>query len=159
MPSHLKRSLWRFNGMCCPNLSNKIVASSLGPMKPRGVAWNGAGGCVMVWQARHENFSRTVSISFHRPRHDLQRLGHVLAQLRQLGRSATRAARRRGKDNPLAFNILGERLTGRPLARERADRLRLLGRLFSRQLVLGRRCFRLLQLQLKLIEQPLLAPR
>jgi len=66
MPSRLKRSLCRFKGRCWPNLSNRIVARSVGPMKPRGVAWNGAGGCAIVWQARHENFSRTVSISFHR---------------------------------------------------------------------------------------------
>jgi hypothetical protein len=35
-------------------------------MKPRGVAWNGAGGWLIVWHARHENFSRTVSITFRR---------------------------------------------------------------------------------------------
>lgn len=26
--SHLNRVLWRFSGMCCPNLSNTIVASN-----------------------------------------------------------------------------------------------------------------------------------
>jgi hypothetical protein len=31
----------------------------LGPAKPRGVTWNGAGGCVIVSQSRHENFLRT----------------------------------------------------------------------------------------------------
>ncbi len=41
--SHLKRALWRLSGICMPNLSNRIVASNCGPMKPRGVAWNGAG--------------------------------------------------------------------------------------------------------------------
>ena len=36
-----------------------------GPMKPRGVAWNGAGGWLIFSQSRQENFSRTVSITFH----------------------------------------------------------------------------------------------
>src|SRR6476659_1022403 len=38
----------------------------LGPAKPRGVAWNGAGGCSIVSQARQENFSRTVCTTFQR---------------------------------------------------------------------------------------------
>src|SRR5271156_7184150 len=41
------------------------MASSEGPAKPRGVTWNGAGGWVIVSHARHENFSRTVWITFH----------------------------------------------------------------------------------------------
>ena len=41
------------------------MASRLGPAKPRGVTWNGAGGCVIVSHSRHENFSRTVWITFH----------------------------------------------------------------------------------------------
>jgi hypothetical protein len=31
----------------------------------RGVTWNGAGGWLIVSQVRHENFSRTVWITFH----------------------------------------------------------------------------------------------
>ena len=42
------------------------MASRFGPAKPRGVTWNGAGGCVIFSQSRHENFSRTVWITFHR---------------------------------------------------------------------------------------------
>ena len=49
-----------------PNLSNRIVASSCGPMKPRGVTWNGAGGWLIFSQSRQVNFSRTVSISLKR---------------------------------------------------------------------------------------------
>src|SRR5271155_4814044 len=41
------------------------MASRLGPAKPRGVVWKGAGGWVIVSQSRHENFSRTVWITFH----------------------------------------------------------------------------------------------
>lgn len=48
------------------NLSNRIVASNCGPMKPRGVAWNGAGGWLIFSQSRQVNFSRTVSISLNR---------------------------------------------------------------------------------------------
>jgi hypothetical protein len=39
---------------------------------------------VIFSHSRHENFSRTVWITFHLPRDHLQRLGNVLAQLRQL---------------------------------------------------------------------------
>jgi len=49
-----------------PNLSNRIVASSCGPMKPHGVAWNGAGIWLIASQSRQVNFSRTVSISLKR---------------------------------------------------------------------------------------------
>jgi hypothetical protein len=41
------------------------MARRFGPAKPRGVKWNGAGGCVIVSQSRHENLSRTVWITFH----------------------------------------------------------------------------------------------
>src|SRR5437763_9671421 len=41
------------------------MARRLGPAKPRGVTWNGAGGWVILSQSRHENFSRTVWITFH----------------------------------------------------------------------------------------------
>ena len=41
------------------------MASRFGPAKPRGVTWNGAGGCVIFSHSRHENFSRTVWITFH----------------------------------------------------------------------------------------------
>jgi len=49
-----------------PNLSNRIVASNCGPMKPRGVAWNGAGGWLIFSQSRQVNFSRTVSMTLKR---------------------------------------------------------------------------------------------
>jgi len=54
--SHLKRALWRLSGICMPNLSNRIVASNCGPMKPRGVAWNGAGGWLIFSQSAGELF-------------------------------------------------------------------------------------------------------
>ncbi|QOZ64453.1 hypothetical protein XH86_37705 (plasmid) [Bradyrhizobium guangdongense] len=48
-------------------------------MKPRGVAWNGAGGWLIFSQSRQVNFSRTVSMTLNR-RGISQRLGHILAQ-------------------------------------------------------------------------------
>ena len=41
------------------------MARKLGPAHPRGTTWNGAGGWLMVWQSRHETFSRTVWMTFH----------------------------------------------------------------------------------------------
>ena len=41
------------------------IASRLGPARPRGIGWNGAGGCVIVSQSRQEKRSRTVWITFH----------------------------------------------------------------------------------------------
>jgi acetamidase/formamidase len=41
------------------------MASRFVPAKPRGVTWNGAGGCVIFSHSRQENFSRTVWITFH----------------------------------------------------------------------------------------------
>jgi hypothetical protein len=41
------------------------MANRLGPAKPRGITWNGAGGCVILSHSRHENFSRTVWTTFH----------------------------------------------------------------------------------------------
>jgi hypothetical protein len=64
-PSRAKRSACRFSGWCWPNFSNRTVASRLGPTQPRRVAWNGAGGWLIVSQARQENRSRTVWITFH----------------------------------------------------------------------------------------------
>jgi hypothetical protein len=42
-----------------------IIASRLGPAHPRATAWNGAGIWLIFSQSRQENFSRTVSITFH----------------------------------------------------------------------------------------------
>jgi hypothetical protein len=45
--------------------STSIIASRLGPAKPRAMAWNGAGGCVIVSQDRQLNFSRTCLVTSH----------------------------------------------------------------------------------------------
>ena len=92
-------------------------------------------------------------------RDHFQRLGDVLAELRQLRRSAARTAVRRRDDDALARQVLGERLARRALALERLHRLRLRRRLLRRQLVLGRGGLELLQLQFHLLQEPRLALR
>ena len=92
-------------------------------------------------------------------RDHLQRLGDVLAELRQLRRAAAGTALRRGDHDALARQMLGERLARRPLALERLDRLRLRRRLLGRQFVLGRGRLQLFELQLHLLQQPRLALR
>ncbi len=93
------------------------------------------------------------------PRDHLQRLGDVFTQLRQLGRTAARAALRDRDQDALAREVLGERLTGRPLALERLHGLRPGCRLIGRQLLLGRRRLQLFKLKLHLLQQPRLALR
>src|SRR3954451_23978497 len=46
-------------------LLEHIMASRLGPAKPRGSTWKGAGACEIASQARQVNFSRTCWITFH----------------------------------------------------------------------------------------------
>jgi hypothetical protein len=96
------------------------MASRFGPAKPRGVTWKGAGGCVIVWQFRHENFSRTVWITFH------CRGMTVMSSLSlddRFRRPAAGTALRCGDHHALARQMIRERLARRPLALERFDRL------------------------------------
>ena len=93
------------------------------------------------------------------PRNHLQRLGDVLAKLRQLGRSAAGTAVRRRDHHALARQMIGERLARRPLALERPHRLGPRRRLLGRQFILGRRRLQLLQLKFHLLQQPRLALR
>ena len=65
IPSRAKLSLCRFSGRCWQNFASRIIASSSGPARPRAIGWNGAGGWVIVSQARQVNRSRTVWITFH----------------------------------------------------------------------------------------------
>ena len=56
-----------------------------------------------------------------RPRDHLERLRHVLAELRQARAATGRARARRRDDDTLARQVLGERLPDRPLGLERGD--------------------------------------
>ena len=92
-------------------------------------------------------------------RDHLQRLGYVLADLRQLVRAATRTGGRRGYHHALPRQMLGERLARQAAAGEALDLRRAGGRLFGCQLVLGRARLKLVKLEFHLVEKPLLALR
>ena len=94
-----------------------------------------------------------VWITFHFRGHGLTRLSDVLAKLRQLGRAAARASRRRGNDDALARQMIGKRFTRRPLAREGCDQGGAL-RLFGGKFLFGRVRLRFLELKLQLVEEP-----
>ena len=76
-------------------------------------------------------------------RDHLQRLGHVLADLRQLLQSAARAGSRRRHHHALARQVRRERLAARKPLDLRGPRRRL----FGRQLVLGRARLKLVELR------------
>ncbi len=70
------------------------MASRFGPAQPRDTGWNGAGGWLIFSQSRQVNFSRTALRKegldhLPLPGHHLQRLGHVLAHLHDLGRATS----------------------------------------------------------------------
>src|SRR6478609_2334173 len=84
----------------------------------------------------------------------LQRLGHILADLRQ-PRSAAAGAGRRSLDNDaLVFDVVRPGLAYRSLAREGADFLRFRRRGLRGKLILARRGDELFELQFKLLDQP-----
>jgi hypothetical protein len=86
------------------------------------------------------------------PRHDLQGLGDVFAELRQFGRAAARTSLRRGNNDALARQMIRKRLSARPLALEGFDRGRA-RRLFGGEFVFRRTRLRFLELELQLIEK------
>src|SRR5690606_13161759 len=87
-------------------------------------------------------------------RDHLQRLGHILAQLRQPRAAARRAGAGCGDHDPLSRQVLGEGFAGRALALERghARRLRRCG--LGGKFILAGACLEFLELQLQLVEQP-----
>jgi hypothetical protein len=121
------------------------------------MVWKGAGGWLIVSQARpREAFPHRLD---HLPlaRDAFQRLGDRLAQPAQLVRTAAGAAAGGRHDDALARQVVGERLACRLPAGERRDRGGLRGGLFGGQLVLACRRLQLLQLQFHLVEPPRLA--
>src|SRR6478736_1009494 len=48
IPSRAYCSLCRLSGWWLAYFSTSIIASRLGPAKPRAIAWNGAGGCEIL---------------------------------------------------------------------------------------------------------------
>ena len=114
---------------------------------------------MIVSQSRHENFSRTVWITFHC--RGITSSVSVMSSpsFDSFDRAAAGAALRRGDHDALARQMIGERLARRPLALERLDGLRLRRRLLGRQFVFGRGCLQLFELKLHLLQQPRLALR
>ena len=84
----------------------------------------------------------------------LQRLGHILAQLRKARPTAAGAARRSLNDDTLAFDVVRPWLAHRPLAREGAHGLGFRRRGLSGKLVLARRGDEFFELQFQLLDQP-----
>ena len=90
-------------------------------------------------------------------RDHLQRLRHVLADLRQPARSAARAGRGHGNHHAFARQVLGERLARRLAANEPAYLGGPVRRLPGRQLILGRARRELVECEFQLVEKTLLA--
>jgi hypothetical protein len=84
----------------------------------------------------------------------LQRLGHILANLRQPRSAATGAARRSLDDDALVFDVVRPGLANRPLAREGAHGLSLRRCGLCGKLVLARRGDEFFELQFQLLDQP-----
>jgi len=94
------------------------------------------------------------------PRHHVQCLGDILAELGEPLRAAAGAGIGTGQHDPLARQMRGERLARGPVARKAMNGHRLAdsgGCLLSRKPVLRRGRFELLQLKLHLVEQVRLA--
>ena len=92
-------------------------------------------------------------------RDHLQRLRHVLADFGQLVRPTARAGRGHGNHHALARQMVGERFARGPAADEPLDLSAPRRRLLSRQLVLGCTRRELVERELHLVEQALLALR
>src|SRR5215831_6862974 len=106
MPSRAYCSLCRLSGWWLAYFSTSIIANRLGPAKPRAITWKGAGGCVIVSQDRQLNFSRTCSVTNPLPRDDIEGLGDVLADLRELATATARAGSRCGVNDAPARQML-----------------------------------------------------
>ena len=95
------------------------------------VGWNGAGGWVIVSQARHENFSRTVWITFQW-RGITSSVSVISSPSLASFADRSRDSLRRGDNDAFARQMSRQWFARRPLALERCDRLRprrgLLGR-------------------------------
>jgi len=84
-----------------------------------------------------------------------ERLGHILAELREAAAAAGWAPARPGDDDTFAWEVIGERLPDRLLAFERGDGRRLRRGGFGGELVLGRVAFEIFELELHLRKQSL----
>src|SRR5262249_33841319 len=128
----------RLSGWCCPYFSNRIMASGLGPARPRGSTANGAGAWLIFSQSRQVNFSRTICTTFHC--------------------RGTTSSRSVTSSPSLASLCEPQQAQAWPSTREGANLRGLAARgLLGRNLVLGRRPFELLELKLHLVDEPRLS--
>jgi hypothetical protein len=134
--------------------STSIIANRLGPAKPRAIAWNGAGGCVIVSQDRQLNFSRTCSVTNHCRGTTSSVSVTSLADLAELAAAAARARGRRRMNDAPARQI-GGKVAPRPLAPREA--LHLDARRLRLRVILPDSRGQFLELQLHLVEKPLAA--
>ena len=136
-----------------PNLSNRIVASSVGPMRPRGVAWNGAGGWLIFSQSRQVNFSRTVSTNLNR--RGISSSVLVTSSPILASREPPQQAHAFGRldDDALALDVVRPGLADRPLAREGADLARRGGCGLRGEFVLGCGGDEVFEFQFQLLDQ------
>ena len=134
--------------------STSIIASRLGPAKPRAIAWNGAGGCVIDFAGPATELLSHMLGHEPLPGDDVERLGDVLADLGELAPAAAQARRRRRVNNPSARQI-GRKVAPRPRAPREA--LHVDARRLGLRRVLARRRRQLLELQFQLINEPLAA--
>jgi hypothetical protein len=136
------------------------MASRLGPAKPRGNTWNGAGAWLIFSAVSAGELLAHVLHHLPLPRHHLQRLSDILAELGKSGRTAAGACCRTRHEHALARQMRRERLACRLAAPEGAHLRALATRccgLLGRDLVLGGRRFQLLERKLHLVEQTRLA--
>ena len=92
-------------------------------------------------------------------RNNLQRLGDVFAELRQLRRAARRAACRRRDHHALARQMRRKRFARWALALRRRRAARPGRGFLGQKLILGRGCLQLFELKLHLLQEPRLALR
>ena len=113
---------------------------------------------MIVSQSRHENFSRTVWITFHC--RGITSSVSVTSSPSFDSFFDPQQDSSPGRDHhALARQMVGEGLAGRPPALERRDGLCPRRRLLGRQFILGCRRFQLFELKLHLLQQPCLALR
>ena len=129
------------------------MARRLGPAKPLGVTWKGAGAWLIFSQSRQVNFSRTCWITFHC--RGITSSVSVMSSPSFASRVPPQQAQEVGTehDHPLPRQMLGKRLARGTRAAEGRDMARLGRGLLGGELILARRALELLELQLQLVEK------
>src|SRR5262249_28275839 len=88
--------------------STSIIASRLGPAKPRAITWKGGGRLRDCLAGPAAELLPHMLGHEPLPRDDIERLGDILANFRELGAAAARARGRRRVNNAPARQIGGK---------------------------------------------------